>query len=213
MARPKTASDEAILQAAHRVFVRRGYDGFTLSEVAREVGISRAAIIQRFESTHALKMTLTRSMVDQFCKLMDSLPVSRDGDALVSLTAFIGQMVADRQQLGFFMQNLAADMNDEALAKLEAERGRALYTAIAVRMPELTLPHESAVKLFAAHLGGALMQWQLEPEHIDARTYLVERTRAWLDLAGVRYSAEVMEYPHSEALEATAETAIQKVSR
>ncbi len=90
MARPKTASDTEILQAAHRVMIRRGFERFTVAEVAREVGVSRSAIIQRFESTEALKIRLTARMVERFRQTLDSLPVSRSEEGLLELTGFIG---------------------------------------------------------------------------------------------------------------------------
>jgi AcrR family transcriptional regulator len=49
MARPLSATDEDILQSAQQVMRRRGFEGFSLSEVAREVGLTRTAIALRFK--------------------------------------------------------------------------------------------------------------------------------------------------------------------
>lgn len=195
MARPKSASDREILLAAHRVYARRGRDGFTLSEVAREVGISRAAIIQRFRSTKSLKLTLSQQMVQYFSAALDALPAGRGGDALLSLASFIARMVPDRGQLGAFLQNFQADLQDIELAALEKRRGAIMYAAISERMPDVAIAHDSAVASFAAHIGGSLMQWQANSEEGDVHEFLVSRTRAWLMLAGVEFSAQLTEYP------------------
>ena len=188
MARPKSASDGEILQAAHRVIARRGYEGFSLAEVAREVGISRSAIIQRFESTRALKVTLTNQMIHHFRQALDALPVSRGGDGLIALAAFIGSMISARDALSVFMQNFQADLKDEELSVLERERTEVLVKAISLRMPDLAIEHDSGVMAFMAHMGGSLMQWQFDEDSNDtASEYLAERIKAWLTLAGIPY--------------------------
>lgn len=48
MARPKLRSDDEVLDAANTVLKRLGPIDFTLNDVALEVGLSRAALIQRF---------------------------------------------------------------------------------------------------------------------------------------------------------------------
>ncbi len=48
MPRPKLKSDDEVLEAATVVLKRCGPIEFTLSGVAKEVGLSRAALIQRF---------------------------------------------------------------------------------------------------------------------------------------------------------------------
>ncbi len=48
MPRPKLVSDDQVLDATHAVMLRLGPERFTLSDVAEAVGLSRAALIQRF---------------------------------------------------------------------------------------------------------------------------------------------------------------------
>ncbi|MFT5482817.1 MAG: TetR/AcrR family macrolide resistance operon transcriptional repressor [Halieaceae bacterium] len=200
MARPKSASDTDILQAAHRVFALRGPDGFSLAEVAREVKISRAAIIQRYGSTRSLMLTLTQQMVIGFRNLMDGLPVSRSGDALISLAQLIGRMAGSREQLALFQQNLHADLRDDDLTRFEGERSTIWFGAISKRMPETSIPHDTAVALFAAQIGGNLMQLHLQLDAVSASQFLVERTRAWLSLTAIAFSDTIDEYPLSLAM-------------
>ena len=60
MPRPKLHSDQDILTAARAVLQREGPVDFTLSDVAKAVGISRAALIQRFRD----KATLHRYVME-----------------------------------------------------------------------------------------------------------------------------------------------------
>lgn len=52
--RPRQASDEDILKAAFRAIARLGPARLTLADVAREAGVSAAALVQRFGSKRAL---------------------------------------------------------------------------------------------------------------------------------------------------------------
>jgi len=52
--RPRLASDEDILMAAFRAIARLGPARLTLADVAREAGVSAAALVQRFGSKRAL---------------------------------------------------------------------------------------------------------------------------------------------------------------
>jgi AcrR family transcriptional regulator len=54
MARPRTASDEDILRAAFTAITRLGPARLTLAEVAREAGLTPAALVVRFGSKRAL---------------------------------------------------------------------------------------------------------------------------------------------------------------
>lgn len=194
MARPQTVSDEEILLAARRVISSSGYDRFTLSEVAKAVGLSRAAIILRFKSTHDLKIALIKHMTAMFQDVLDRLPVFRSGDGLLVLVGFIGEVIAERDRLAGFMQSVQSDLNDAELLALEVKRVEVLRKAISDRMPEVGIDHQSAVIAFDANLGGSIMQWQVEKE-VSAFDFLVERTRAWLSLVGIEYSQGPIELP------------------
>ncbi len=194
MARPKHASDQQVLSAAHRIYSERGHRGFTLSELARDVDLSRAALIQRFGNVESLRMRLARERAGRLRQLLAELPVERSGDALIALAAFIGSMVEGRSGLASYMQAVQADLDDAELIHVEKERGAALSEAVACRMPELPIDNQSAALAFRAHLAGSLMQWQVEERPISARDFLVERTREWLRLVRLPFGDEVISY-------------------
>jgi TetR/AcrR family macrolide resistance operon transcriptional repressor len=190
MARPQTVSDDQILMSAWKVIARRGYDSFTLVEVAEEVGLSRAAIILRFKSTKALRLRLTAYMTDRFEERLEALPASRSGDALIDFADMIGKWVANHDKLATFMRVLRGNIQDEELAAEERRRGEVLQRAITLRMPKTVLNPKSAVLSFMAQLSGSIMQWEVE-SGVSPSDYLVARTQDWLTLAQIEFTTRI----------------------
>lgn len=189
MARTSAVSDEKIFEAARTVIARRGADGFTLSEVASDVGLSRAAIILRFKSTHDLKITILGRMVDQFIDLLGHLPKLSGGDQLIEVAEFIGEYAGNKDSSASFFSDYSHTLKDTELLALEKRRGDALHLAITHVMPETKIDRNSAVTAFRAHLTGCIMAWVASDEP-DARSYLAERTREWLRLVGIPFTNE-----------------------
>jgi AcrR family transcriptional regulator len=193
MGRPFTASDEQILLAAGKVIARRGPDDFTLAEVAAEIGLSRAAIILRFKSTHALKVTLLTKLVERFAHALEVLPTTPSGNNVLRLAAFIGGYVGTRENgARFFANYYNSNVRDRELLELERKRGEALRQAISRVMPKVAIDHEAALGAFRSHLSGTIMAW-ISLEAPDSRRYMVLRTREWLQLAGVAFDEAVVE--------------------
>ncbi|WP_407214896.1 TetR/AcrR family transcriptional regulator [Enterobacter kobei] len=65
MPRPELKSDDEVLEAATVVLKRCGPIEFTLSGVAKEVGLSRAALIQRFTNRDTLLVRMMERGVEQ----------------------------------------------------------------------------------------------------------------------------------------------------
>lgn len=191
MGRPFTATDEEILNAAGRVIALRGPEGFSIAEVAADVGLSRAAIILRFKSTQALKVTLLNRLVAKFGAALQALPQTPSGDSVLRLGAFLGGYIRSRESLVSFFSTYTTHLKDPELLKLERHRGQLLRDAIARVMPEVAIDHSSAVDAFAAHLSGTIMAW-LGSDDEDSRRYLLMRTRDWLALAGISFNEDVI---------------------
>jgi TetR/AcrR family macrolide resistance operon transcriptional repressor len=180
-------NNEEILMVAWRVMARRGYDSFTLAEVAEEVGLSRAAIILRFKSTKALRLQISSHMADRFEQRLDAVPASRSGDALLDFADMIGKWIATHDKFATFMTILHRNVQDEELAAVERRRGEVLQRAIAARMPKTALDLNSAVLSFRAQLSGSMMQWEVE-SGISPSEYLIARTQDWLTLAQIKFT-------------------------
>lgn len=186
MARTPTVTDEEIFDAASRVIRLRGVDAFTLSEVAAETGLSRAAIILRFKSTQALKTEILARMIDAFSQSLEQLPTTPSGDHLLEVAAFIGHTVGSRESSASFFSSYAANVRDPALVALEKKRGELLNRAIARVMPDTSIDHDSAVAAFTAHLTGSIISW-LGSDDEDPCRFLLARTKNWLRLVGIPF--------------------------
>ena len=62
--RPRTVTDEQIIAAAAKVIVRLGPGKLTLADVGKEIGLSAATLVQRFESKRGLLLAMARSAAD-----------------------------------------------------------------------------------------------------------------------------------------------------
>jgi AcrR family transcriptional regulator len=187
MARPQSVSDEEILHVAWQVIARRGYNSFTLAEVAEAVGLSRAAIILRFKSTKALRLRLATHMTDRFEQRFTEMPVSRSGDALLDFAEMMGKWIDSHDKFARFMAIFHENIQDEELAAIERKRGDILHRAVTLRMPKTALDTKSAVLSFRAQLSGAMMQWEVE-SGVSPSDYLVARTQDWLTLAQIEFT-------------------------
>jgi len=186
MARPQLASDEDILSAAERVLVRLGGHYFSIAAVAEELKLSRAAIILRFKSTEALREIVVRRMVQAFVERMDAINEAPGGNALLLIADRIGAQIGKRgRSAGFFAGDASAN-GSPMMRELARIRGETLSRAIGRAMPKLHIDEGDAISLFSAHLAGSVLAWQNQ-ENADPQTFLVERTRKWLDLVRIPY--------------------------
>jgi AcrR family transcriptional regulator len=184
MARPLTASDDQILDAAYNVLRRRGADGFTVSEVARDVGLSRTAITLRFKSGDELKRLLLQRQIKQFKAHIDALTITRGGAGLLVIADMLGGMIGGRDRFSHFMMQYLPANADSELVGLEERRGKLLRDAIGAAMPETAIDRAAAIDAFMAHITGTVLYWQLS-EGADIKQFLRQRTLNWLKLSGI----------------------------
>jgi len=212
MARPFTASDDQILQAARKVIGLRGADAFSIAEVASEVGLSRAAIILRFKSTHALKVASLTDLVREFADALEALPQDPSGDNLLRVAAFIGSYVRSRESSAKFFERYSANVKYRELIELEIRRSEALRKAVSNVMPPLSIDHQSAITAFCAHLTGSILTW-IGLDDSNPRGYLVSRTSEWLRLARIPFDEAIARELLTPPAEATHITALSKPRR
>lgn len=184
MARPPTATDTQILDAAARVLSESGADGFTLAAVARAVGITRAAITFRFENAQNLRLRAVERNVAVFEERMGNITVERGGNGLLAIATRIGAMPRSPQNLLSFIQLSHSHFADDELRQLEERRGEAMFAAIDQAMPLDIADRAGAMATFAAHLTGSLIAWSVSGE-ADGGAFLRDRTITWLNLVGI----------------------------
>lgn len=75
--------EEAILNAAHQLLGRLGYEEMTMDVVAAEVGIAKASLYKHFPSKEKLAArTMTRLFDRTIARLHELDPALRAGDKL-----------------------------------------------------------------------------------------------------------------------------------
>lgn len=65
-------SREAILQAAQRLFVERGYPGISMREIADAVGVTKAALYYYFRDKEQLFLALLESVLEELSALIEA---------------------------------------------------------------------------------------------------------------------------------------------
>jgi AcrR family transcriptional regulator len=68
--------EEAILDAAHVLLGKFGYDAMTMDDVAAEVGIAKASLYKHFESKEKLAARTMVRLFDRTVERLDDLPKS-----------------------------------------------------------------------------------------------------------------------------------------
>lgn len=118
MPRPKLVSDTDVLDATRRVMRRQG-PGFTLADVASEVGLSRAALIQRFENKAGLAKHLADHNRRELEALLAADPIGNKGPQRV--LAFLERVL---------------DTFEPSLLLADAEAVTSLHDAVVARLDE-----------------------------------------------------------------------------
>jgi AcrR family transcriptional regulator len=161
MPRPKLRSDDEVLEAATGVLKRCGPIGFTLSEVAKEVGLSRAALIQRFTNRDTLLLRMMERSVRQVQIHLDAMP---SGAGPQGLWDFLQVLVRSMSTHYDFSVNFLIswyELQVPELRKLAIQRNRSVVEGIRKRLP--TGASAGAELFLHCIIAGATTQWAVDP--------------------------------------------------
>lgn len=167
-ARPRTVSDTDILDAAARIVARHGPVATTLATIGEAVGLSPAALIQRFGSKRGLLLALARQSVDGieacFCTLRGRYPAALD--ALVAAATEMAQQVRHPADLANHLALLQMDLRDPDLRRLVREASRRMVAGYRILLDEAVAagtltPCDTArlARAVAAVATGSLIAW------------------------------------------------------
>jgi AcrR family transcriptional regulator len=166
--RPRTIDDARILEAAGRIISRHGPGKFTLADIASEVGLSAATLVQRFGSKCGLMLALARSARDSVDACFDAVRAANPS-ALAAVLAAGTEMtryVNSPEEMSNHLAFLQTDLSDpdfyavmlENAQRIVAGYRRLLDDAVAAR--EL-VPCDTArlARTVDALAGGSLIGW------------------------------------------------------
>lgn len=176
-----------ILAAAERAFAARGYAGTHMGEIAREVGLTKAAIYHYFGSKRELLTSLLDESLDHARRaLARDEPLHRRleayaevyRDQLEPLTA-VATAQSTRRSGDREAGRIAADYMQRSVALLET----ALRAHVSERRARLLAP------LFSTIVHGAYMMAQHHPD-VDREALVEEGVRVFVRGIGARAAPE-----------------------
>jgi AcrR family transcriptional regulator len=170
MSRPRTTSDETILDAVSRVIARVGPGTLTLADVAEEAGHSPAGLVQRFGSKHGLLLALAQTRAAgvhaEFAAVRARHPSPTEAlmETLAGITHHADTPEALAHHLAFALMDLHdAEFHRAAFAHARAmldEIGASLYAMVAAG--ELSeCDTESVARTVQTAYNGALVTWSV----------------------------------------------------
>ena len=184
MPRPRSISDEDILDRALPLMAKAGPAGFTLADVAREVGVAPATLIQRFGDKQSLVERAFARDNQRFVPWLQGLPPGVGVDVVVGIYADATRLFGDNPSLSDHLLWLREDIRDPALNRLALSRFTLFRAEIVKRLPRLPIPPQRAARLLDSQYHGAVVQWALEPEGKLA-DFVADSLRDWFRLSGL----------------------------
>lgn len=160
MPRPKTQSDEDVLDAALAVVRQHGVDRLTFAATAEATGLSGATLVQRFGTKHALRQRTLLRAWDQLDTRTASLAASAPASPAGAIELLIGLSGAysDIDRYVEDLLILREDLRDPVLRARGAAWEAELVAALDARCGD------GRGELLAAHWQGAVTWWAFRPE-------------------------------------------------
>ena len=171
--RPRLASDAEILAAALRAMTRLGPVRLTLAAVAREAGLSPAALVQRFGSKRQLLLALAAQAPEGNDALFQNL---RDANAshlqaLLAMADCMAMMGATPEEISNTLAFLQIDLTDPEFHRLALRSSGSVHAGIralvkdAVRAGELIRCNaDRLAHALQAAMNGSLLNWAIHRE-------------------------------------------------
>lgn len=109
-----------ILETAQRLIQKRGFNGFSYADIAKEVGIRKASLHYHFASKADLGSALLQQYTEQLNGLLDQ---TKDLTAMERLESYVGlyrhNLSSGRMCLGGMMGSEALTLNEEMLPGIQ----------------------------------------------------------------------------------------------
>ena len=174
----RAARDE-LLDAALRVFARRGYQQAGVEEIAAEAGYSKGALYWHFSGKADLLSALIEERVDapgrEAVALLESAPPERDMSVEGS-RAFARRLGGDRDAVLLEREYWSLALRDTELRARYAARQTELRTALAHALeararhlgtPDVGMSAEDVARIVMSFIGGLTADELLEPGSVS----------------------------------------------
>ena len=187
MTRPRTISDEAILDAVLTLVQRVGPTGLTLAAVAAEVGLSPATLVQRFGTKRDLMLAADRRAVEAWVGSLDRATEGSALDRIVDGLVLAVDPDMTSEQMAHSVALLQLDLADTDFHASTLAGARAVRAGIRDRLAEaLSLGElrertdvEALAVLVEMTYHGSMIGWAIHREG-DLATWLRAQLEAVL---------------------------------
>lgn len=168
--RPRTVSDDDILAAAYRAMSKVTPTRFTLADVAREVGLAPATLVQRFGSKRGLLLALAAQSAESMDACFDAVRQAHASplDALFDAATTMARFSTSPEELANSLAYLQIDLSDPDFHRhiLEGSRAsqrgyRALLDEAVSRRELRRCDTERLARTVDAIAGGSLIAWAI----------------------------------------------------
>ena len=170
-ARPRTVSDEDLMNATIRIMSRLGPVKLTLAAIAREAGVTAATLVQRFGSKRALMLKLSADAAASAGACFDMVRAAHPDSplgAIIAAATMMTQHMGTPEELANSLAFLQIDISDPEFHQYTLEMSRkhlAGYKALlkeAIATGELK-PHDTTrmARAINAMSGGSLIAWAI----------------------------------------------------
>ncbi|HEX2052843.1 MAG TPA: TetR/AcrR family transcriptional regulator [Actinomycetota bacterium] len=190
MPRPRSVTDEQILEGALKAIGKHGPARLTLAHVASEVGLSPATLLQRFGSKAALLAAVAGGSTAYAEEAFDEAAARTESplEALMDALAGFARAITTREELANHLAMLQLDVADPKLRGQAADQAAAVRRRIAGLLAQATRQGELAGDTNAGGLAetvytaynGALITWALYGQG-ELQRWLRKRIQAVLE--------------------------------
>lgn len=171
-----------LVQAAAKVFSRRGYEKASLDEVAEEAGFTKGAVYSNFKGKEDLFLATIdahfQRRLDSVRRLMSEEP-DEEGTAYAAGMDFMNQLNADPEYFALFFEFWAYAQRNPGVKKKFLPRVQRFRSALAElfegkaemgKVP-LPVPSEQLASMLVAMAAGVAMERELDPKAVPDDMY------------------------------------------
>lgn len=166
--RPRTIDDGAILQATAMVISRLGPSTFTLADVAKQVHLSPATLVQRFGSKRGLMLALAQAGVEGIEACFDAVRGAhpRPLDALMAAATEMTRHVDTPEEMANHLAFLQIDLRDPDFYRLMLENSTRILAGYKALLDDAMAAGElekcdtrRLARAVGSMAGGSLISW------------------------------------------------------
>ena len=160
-----------LVEAAAKVFTRRGYDKASLDEVAEEAGFTKGAVYSNFKGKEDLFLATIDAHFEERLKsikrVLEEEP-DEQGTAHAAGMDFMNKLNADPEYFALFFEFWAYAQRNPAVKKKFLPRVQRFRSALAELLPDQS---EQVAAMLIAMAAGVAMERELDPKAVPDDMY------------------------------------------